>query len=212
MSIMETYGTPIKAALAILAFAGLCLLGKSWLEQREDRIRLDEELKATKQLIADREKRIEEINDTMQARDKELKETLKKVEELKARPATIREIVREIPQYIPLESPPTLTPDATAPEAPLGIWFNEPSAQGLRQFYLDCHAKTLKLQPCADNADDWKRKELTWAEKEKILEQQRDAAIRAVKGGTKWQRFKKSAKTFGVGVAIGVGFGVAASR
>jgi len=210
MSLWETHGTYIKAFFVGALFVAACLLAKAWLEQREDRIRLDAELRATRQLIVDREKRIDEINESMRVREKETAALVKKIEELKGSPATIREIVKEIPHYIPAAEP-TLTPsDPAKPEAPPQIVFDEKSAQGLRQFYLECQAKTLKLQSCTEDQEDWKRKELTWAEKEKLLEQQRDAALRTVKGGGLWTRFKRNAKWFGIGIAAGVG--IAASR
>jgi hypothetical protein len=204
MNIWQTHGTLIKGLTVGAVLILLWFAASAWLDQREDRIRLNEQLSGLTRLLADRERSIKEINESMRIRDRELKDSLKKVEELKARPATIREIVKEIPHYIPLDTPPILSPiDLTAPDAPPKIVFEEEAAQGLRQFYLDCHAKTLKLQSCEDNADDWKRKEVAWAEKEKILEQQRDAAIRAVKGGGFWRRFGRRAKDIGIGGLIG---------
>lgn len=212
MTFWETHGSYIKAFLVGLGLVLFFMAARAWLEQREDRIKLDAELRATKQLILDREKRLKELNERIEWRDKALVDAVKKIEELKARPATIREIVKEIPHYIPAVEPVIKPPDPAAPNAPPAMVFDEDSAQGLRAFYLECHEKTLKLESCQDDVGDWKRKEVTWEEKEKILEQQRDAAIRTVKGGSLWQRFKRNAKWLGIGVGVGAAAGYAASR
>lgn len=196
-----------KSIQAILLGVGLILAGlagRALLNEREDRVRLDAELKATGQLLQAKDQELSRLDRGMKERDQQTAEMVKKIEELKARPATIREIVREMPQYIPFEKPPELVPPIpSAPEAPPQIGLDESQVQDLRKFYLDCHRATLELQACQENAKDWKAKEITWQEKEQILVQQREAAIRAVKGGSFWTRFSRNGKWFLVGGAVG---------
>jgi DNA repair exonuclease SbcCD ATPase subunit len=161
---------------------------------------LEAELKATRQLLQAKDQENSRLDQGMKERDQQTAEMVNEIERLKARPATIREIVREIPQYIPFEKPPEVAPPNPAtPEAPPQIQLDESQTQDLRKFYLDCHRATLELQACQENAKDWKAKEVTWEEKEAILIQQREAAIRAVKGGTFWTRFKRNGGWYAAG-------------
>lgn len=198
----KPHGVDVKVLLAGLGVLALLLAAKSILEERDAKVRLDAELKATKQLLQAKDRDLQSINRTMEERDKKTASLVKEIELLRARPATIQEIAREIPHYVPLVTPPTFVPQT--PTAPPKIEFTEPQAQDLRLYYLDCQAKTLKLEACTENEADWKRKELTWQEKEAILKQQRDAAVAAVHGGTFWQRFKRNGKWVLVTAATGV--------
>lgn len=204
---MKQYYGAIQTALAAIV---VILSVRAYFQEREDLIRMQAELSATHQIIQLRDTQIKDLNSQIEARNKKTQVLVNEIEALKARPLPIKEIIREIPTYVPLDTPPTLTPPV-GPESAKMV-FDEKQSNELREFYLDCQAKTLQLKACTENEEDWRKKELTWAEKEKILIQQREAAIRAAKGGSFWTRFKRGAKTFGVGVAVGVGVGIAASR
>lgn len=185
-----------------LVLAGLAL--RSYWNERVDRIQLDAELKTTERLLQAKDQELSRLDQGMKERDQQTAEMVKKIDELKARPATIREIVREIPQYIPFEKPLELVPpNPAAPEAPPQIGLDESQAQDLRKFYLDCHRATLELRICQENAKDWQAKEVTWQEKEAILIRQREAAISAVKGGTFWTRLKRNGGWYAAGGLTG---------
>lgn len=204
-----------------LAGAGLVigvLALRSYWNERVDRIQLDAELKATQRLLQAKDEENVRLNQQnsrldqgMKDRDQQTAEMVKEIERLKARPATIREIVHEVPQYIPFEKPPELVPsNPAAPEAPAQIGLDESQSQDLRKFYLDCHRATLSLQACQEDATDWRaketvwqQKEITWQEKEAILVQQREAAVNAVKGGTFWTRFKRNGGWYAAGGLTG---------
>ena len=99
------------------------------------------------------------------------------------------DIVKRLPRYLPLPTPLVATrngdtsqpPTITIPPADLGPLFT---------FATDCQACKLKLQ-----ADEAQIAHLT---------QERDAAVKAAKGGGFWRRVGNTAKYVGIGVGIGV--------
>jgi hypothetical protein len=197
----------LPTVLKVLVAIALVLALRGYFQEREDRVRLDAELEASRQLLVKNQHELDAVTRGMAERERETRVMVKQIQELKARPASLREIVREIPQYIPFQQPPEIPPPSPdAPEAPPKLELDESQAQDLRKFYLDCRQATFELRACQENAEDWKRKETLWEERERILTEQRDAAVRAVKGGTFWTRLKRESK-YAVGAAGGAGVG-----
>lgn len=202
------------AALALVALLGW----SAWREARADRTGVEAELKIKNQLIA--ELRVERagIDKGMEARAREVDDLRKSVEELKRRPLPVREIVREIPTYIPLPGVPTVVEPksdgedaaATAPAEP-SLLFNPEQVKGLRAFYLDCHQTTAELRACVEDKSDLFRKQEKYQKEIRLLVEERDSAVKAMRGGGVWQRFKRNAKWFLIGGAVGAGT-VAATR
>jgi hypothetical protein len=200
------------AALSILAIAALTV--RSWLEGHDDRIAMKATLDAQQQLIAAADGR-------EQQRQQELKSTLAEIAELKRRAQTPQQIVRELPQYLPLPQPIQLVPAAPTPQK--GSEANSEQGSGLSQkpsvndkllaqfpaedlkplydFVQDCRACQAQLTAAQNDLADERAKSAA-------LARQRDAAIKAAKGGGFWTRVKRNAKW----LAIGVGIGYAASR
>ena len=93
--------------LAFSAGALLALSLFSWLESRADRARLAATLETQKQLIA-------AIASREQDRASELKSTLDEIAALKRDTQTPQQILRALPQYLPLPQPITFAPSAPA--------------------------------------------------------------------------------------------------
>jgi type II secretory pathway pseudopilin PulG len=210
-------------ALSILAIAALA--ARSWLEGHDDQIAMKATLDAQRQLIAAADQR-------EQRREQELKSSLAEIAELKRRAQTPQQIIRELPQYLPLPQPIQLVPAApssqkgseahseqgsglspnpslpdkhSTAEKPINdkllAQFPAEDLKPLYDFVQDCRACQAQLASAQSNLADERTKS-------EALARERDAAIKAAKGGGFWTRVKRNAKW----LAIGVGVGYAASR
>lgn len=192
---MLTLRSKIELAAGILALAGLAVIAGSYRSAKRDAAKLQETITTQNAAIADAGKR-------ETARDAALKVSLAQIEDLKkttakATPATI---IRTMPAVLPLPVPITIeapAPGATPEEiAELPATLPAADIAPLFQFAANCKECEEKLQAAtADRADD--------AIKIAGLTKERDAAVVAFKGGSKWTRIKKAAKWVAVGVGIG---------
>jgi hypothetical protein len=126
-----------------------------------------------------------------------------------------------MPTYLPLPGPPeviepgsrkgaeTAEPSTQNPEP--SLLFNPEQVKGLRAFYLECHQTTAELKACNEDKADFLTKQTNLQKELKLTIEQKDSAVKAMRGGGVWQRFKRNAKWFGLGLAVGGG-AVAASR
>jgi hypothetical protein len=199
---MLTLRHKLEIAGAVLALLIIGVVYRAWLADHEERIKLAATLEAQKQVMAEVDKR-----ETVRA--DALKQSLAELEDLKKRTQTPAQVVRALPNVIPLQQPITLNlPAAVAasdptkaglkPDAPVPQTATIPAADLKPLFDFaatckECQAKVLTLQQ--DKADD--------AVKIGALVKQRDAAVIVAKGGTKWQRIKKAAMYLGIGTAVG---------
>jgi type II secretory pathway pseudopilin PulG len=182
----------------------------SWRADRRDRAQLASELAATKKALADADAR-------QRDRDSQLAETLSGLATLKRTIVTPAQIVRDIPQEIPLPSPITLQsatpanfPAPLVPAAPNSNsqTINAPQAKQpqvliptedlkpLYDFALDCKACQAKLATAQNDLTDEKTKTVA-------LTRERDDALRIARGGTVWRRIARAAKWFAIGAAAG---------
>ncbi len=211
----------VGVALALGVAIGAALVVHSWLEARDARIRLQATIAAQQQLIAAAEQR-------EQQRAHELKNTLAQIAELKRSIVTPEQVVRELPQYLPLSQPIQIVP--ARPETPAAqpgdtqqrSGAPEKSVHGepvqgehvaqmpvedlkvLFDFVQDCRACKVQLAAAqADHADD--------QTKIAALTKERDAALKAARGGSFWSGLRRGAKWFLIGGVIGAA-AVAASR
>jgi hypothetical protein len=199
---MLTLRHKLEIAGAVLALLIIGVVYRAWLADHEERIKLAATLEAQKQVMAEVDKR-------EAVRADALKQSLAELEDLKKRTQTPAQVVRALPNVIPLPQPITLNlPAAVAasdptkaglkPDAPVPQTATIPAADLKPLFDFaatckECQAKVLTLQQ--DKADD--------AVKIGALVKQRDAAVIVAKGGTKWQRIKKAAMYLGIGAAVG---------
>jgi hypothetical protein len=235
-------------ALAIL-FAIVIFL--SWREDRRDRSQLAAQLAAAQQSL-------NEASARQHDRDAQLNQTLADLAAQKRTVVTPTQILRALPNDIPLPAPITLQADhassqstavkptdttaapagktagassATPPDSPIptegatlgspggntantpsggaspapanatttpsnGAFIPEADLKPLYDFALDCKACQARLTAAQNDLADEKTKTVT-------LTQERDAAVRAAKGGSPWRRFTRAAKWFFIGAAAG---------
>lgn len=191
----------LEIAGALVALVAIAIVGGSWLGAREEGIRLKATLDAQNDVIADAGKR-------EAAREAALKDSLIELEDLKKRTQTPQEVVRQLPQVLPLPQPitfnlPAALAQGDASRAPASILAGTQDAtipaadlKPLFDFAATCKECQAKLAVAVqDKADD----EI----KIKALGKERDAAITAAKSGSKWTRIKKAAKWFGWGALAG---------
>jgi len=193
--------TRVKAEIAggILALAALGIVGGSWLGAREAQIRLAATIEAQKTVMAAADKREAD-------RDAALQTATSEIEDLKKQVQTPAQVIRTLPQVLPLPQPITISiPQALAQGAPAAAAGLQPGQSAvipaadlkpLFDFAATCKECQQKLTVAEqDKADD--------AVKIKGLSTERDAAVEASKGGSKWTRIKRATKWFLIGAASG---------
>jgi hypothetical protein len=196
---MLTLRHKLEIAGAILALVIIGIVYRAWLADHEERIKLKATLDAQNQVLADAGKR-------EAAREVALKDSLAQLEDLKKRTQTPAQVIQALPQVLTLPQPITLTlPAALAQGDPklAGVQPGQTAtipAADLKPLFdfaatcKECQQKVLALQQ--DKADD--------AVKIGALVKERNEAVTAVKGGTKWQRIKRAGKWFAIGAGAGI--------
>lgn len=190
---MLTLRSKIEIGAALIALASIVVIARSYVDSKRDAAKLQATLTTQNAVIADAGKR-----ETV--RDAALKDSLAQIEDLKKNTTTPAEIIRQMPAVLPLPIPIAIqapAPGATPAEiADLPAIVPAADLPALFQFAANCKECDEKLQAAtADKADD--------AIKIGALTKERDDAVTAFKGGSKWTRIKKAAKWFAIGAAAG---------
>jgi hypothetical protein len=192
--------------LALTALFAAALLANSWLSAREDRVRLAATLEAQRAVIAAVEQREE-------ARAAELRTALDQISALKRRVQTPQQAAEQLPGTLPpLPEPIEIhvpEPDPSAPKdqapPPATATIPQSDLKPLFDYVQDCRACQLQLSATrADLADERTKSE--------AIARERDAAVKAAKGGSFWSRVKRGAKWFAIGAAVGAVTATAASH
>jgi hypothetical protein len=200
----------VAVAAVALVLAGAFAF-RSWLESRDDRTRMQATISAQQQLIAAADQREHQ-------RAADLQATLSEIAALKRQVQTPQQIVRELPQYLPLPQPIELAPPKSAAEGQGSALPGKPGAPSsstsdssagapvaqipaadlkpLFDFVQDCRACKVQLDAARGDLHDEQAKSAA-------LARERDAAVKAVKGDGFWTRVKRNAKWLAIGVAIG---------
>jgi len=212
-SLLGGLGNKVIGLVALAGIAFSVVAFRAWLEARDDRMRMQATLASQGTLIAAAEKR-------EQDRAQELADTLKQIADLKRTVQTPQQVIREIPQFLP----PLPQPVEAIPPKPSAA---EASGQGvpgtsgaaatsgkpgevaapdvrvpaadlkpLFDFVQDCRACQAKLSSAQQDLKDEQAKGAA-------LTTERDAAVKAGKGGSVWQRTVRAAKWLAVGFALG---------
>lgn len=209
------------AELLVLVLLAITIAA-SWQADRRDRAQLATQLAAAQQTIS-------EAAAHQKDRDAALTQTLAEIAQLKQSVVTPAQILNALPKTISLPAPIALqapgeqgtvgarfsaSPNearATNPAAPANLPTNPahksatvpadaviPAAdlRPLYDFALDCQACQAKLAAAQSDLADEKSKSAA-------LAQQRDAALRAAKGGSILRRMAHAAKWFALGAAAG---------
>jgi hypothetical protein len=178
----------IEIATLLVALTITALAAHAWLAARADQQRLQSTLAAQKQLL-------DAADSRERARAATLDATLAQIAALKRAAQTPTQIVRELPQYLPLPQPITLATPAPLPAAP-NAQLPVSDLKPLYDYVQDCRACQAQLATAKLNsADD--------ATKIAALTRERDAAVTAARGGSFWRRLRRNAVWFVVGAASG---------
>ena len=197
----------------------LCVAAvQAWRADRRDRAQLAAELAATKQLLTAADARQHD-------RDTQLAQTLAAFAAQKRAVVTPAQIIKNLPNTLPLPAPITLqgdrassvgatlgSPAASATAAATGEASLAPTngtspagpqavipAEDLKPLYdfaLDCKACQAKLAAAQGDLADERQKTAA-------LTKERDDAVRIAKGGSTWRRMGRAAKWFFIGAAAG---------
>lgn len=206
------------AAVAVAVALGAAAIGfRSWLDAREDRMQMAATIASQNSVIAAAEKR-------EQDRAQQLADTLKQIADLKNSVQTPQQVIRQMPQFLPplpqpleILAPASQAVSAAQPAQPPQKGTATGSAAGaaktgeaatpdvrvpsadlkpLFDFVQDCRACQAKLAAAQQDAQD----EHT---KNDALTKERDAAVKAAKGGGVWTRTVRIVKWVAVGFAVG---------
>jgi septal ring factor EnvC (AmiA/AmiB activator) len=194
------------AALLAAAAAGVFFF-RVWLEARDDRMQMQATIASQSTLISAAEHR-------EQDRAKQLQETLQQIADLKRNVQTPQQVIREIPQYLPplpkpMEAipppgqPGTQTPAQAGEVGQPDVRVPAADLKPLFDFVQDCRACQARLDAAHQDVQDEQRKN-------QALLKERDAAVKAARGGGFWTRAKRAAKWLAVGFAVGYGVRAAA--
>lgn len=186
---------------AILVVVIVALAFVSWLQQHDDRIQMKATLDVQSQVIAKLNESIKE-RDAKAVTDKA--ELDKKLTAAKTpdQQAALLSVLAGLKQPLTINVPPSVP--GSLPQAPSAT-LSALQLADLNQFAVSC-------KKCEVDRDTLTGDNKDLQDKVKATEVKLHAAEIAVKGGTKWQRFKRGAKTLGVGLAVGAALGFAAHR
>lgn len=199
----------MRSWLNLAAAALLCVLAiavfSAWRADRRERDRLQSELAVT-------QKNLQQLTAAQNTRDAQLHQALRKLAKQKNSVKTPAEALRALPAVLPLPSPIHELPLSTAPPSPLlpatappvkpsaakptPLLLPTEDLKPLYDYALDCQACQAKLAAAQANLADEKAKTAA-------LGKERDAALRAARGGSVWKRIGRAAKWFAIGAAAG---------
>lgn len=207
----------IRVAAAVIVVIALVAIYASWRAEIRSRAELAAELAAAKQALTAVEAR-------QQARDAKLADTLAAIAAEKRTVRSPTQIVRDLPNQIPLPVPIVIqnipNPNTTgsvvqgtgadrvsgmAPDDAAPVSNDASKVQGviagpdlkpLYDFALDCKTCQAKLTTAQSDLADEKGKAA-------ILIKERDNALRVARGGGIWQRIGRASKWILIGAAAG---------
>jgi hypothetical protein len=189
-----TLRTKFELAAGVLGLVAILLVADSLREARIEAAKLKATMSTQGAVVAAASKREE-------TRDSQLATTVGTLEKAKKAVQTPTQAISALPSVIPLPLPITLNavPPGLRPGDPRGLPSATIPAADLKPLYdygVACKEAIATVSVCqADRTDD--------AAKLTAVTKERDAAIEAAKGGSKWQRIKRSAKYLGIGVGLG---------
>jgi hypothetical protein len=171
-------------------FAATCLLAAIvvgvWRERVRDQARRDAVIESQKSDISDIERRLASVREQTQNQIAELERRRK---EVLVSPQRAPEVIRElVPMRTPIQSP-ALTTDSLpqpAPDAP-SVSLNKQQQVDLAQYALACKQCSVERDQFEQQVGD--EQEIVARQKIEI-----EAATKAAKGGSLWQRTKRVLK------------------
>ena len=194
---LATLKRRLPATLLTVTATGLLALGilaaRSWLAAHDAAVRLAATMEVQEQILA-------QANERQRQRNAALSTTLAGIAQAKRRVNTPAMAALEIPQLLPalpeplmLEIPP---PTPEQPEPPAQATVPQSDLKPLYDYLQDCRACEASLTVTRDDLADERTKLAA-------LTVERDAAIRAARGGGFWSRLRRNTKWFVIGAAAG---------
>lgn len=206
MSIFDALLRRIPAALSAAVFIGLLALAglgvRSWLASRDAEARLT----AT---VAAQQKLLDQTMARERQRNAALEKALANIARAKRTVRTPAQAAAKIPDLLPLLPQPVHIelpkPQPNLPAPPAVAQVPQPDLKPIYDYLQDCRACQLKLAAAQANLRD---------ERARVdaLTAERDAAIRASRGGGFWSRVRHAGKWFLIGGTIGAIAAAAAHR
>lgn len=191
------------AAVALLVIAAL---GGSWVGAREQAIRAEATVEAQQQVIAASAKQAKDLVEAEAERDKLTAVNVAMLQAAAAKQVTPAEIAKWIPQQLPTPQPITFTiPQATAANRTPNATASIPQADmpALRDQIEQCQVCGAKLTTAQADLSSRDERLVLAGEQLSAMSKERDAYMKAAKGGGFWSRVKRSAKWFAIGAGIG---------
>ena len=188
------------AGLAIVAVLGTSVF-VAWRAVRQEQARLQEKLKNAEQAL-------QEANARQESRSAELEQQLGKIQHEKNVVQKPAEVVKALPDVLPLPKPLALEEEADVPTSAQSggkeklagpapkVELPSEDLKPLYDFALGCKACQAELAAAQADLKDEKTKT-------EALSRERDQALRAARGGSVLARVARSAKWFVIGAAAG---------
>ena len=188
--------TWIRIAIAVMAVALGAVVFVEWRDARREQMELQAELMATKQALSDASTR-------QQARESDLDKVLAQIGQQKAAVKKPAEIVKALPEVLPLPKALELEDQAAPGSESAGGAADSPRVslpgedlKPLYDFALDCKACKAQLSAAQGDLKDEQLKT-------QALSRERDDALQVARGGTVLKRVLRAAKWFAIGAAAG---------
>jgi hypothetical protein len=186
------------AAFAALLALALVVISHEWHGALVDRAVLDATLKAEHASQADLAKQSALVV-------QDLKERMAALEVVKLQATTPAQIVREIPSFLPptLQAPVTAITAPAPAGAPPGT---PPAITGLQVPAVDMKPLFDQLVTCKECGEKLTGAQMqTSIDEDKIrsLTKERDAAVKAARGGSVWSKVKRGSEIFLFGAVAG---------
>jgi len=192
----------IKVAAVMIALVAGVSVHFAWRGARREQAQLKAELQATQKALTDADTR-------QQTRNAELAQLLARLDEKKATIQKPEQIVKALPEVLPLPMPilDAQAGGAGAPKVPGQAKPGQPAPNSqvllptadlkpLYDYAVDCQECRAQLAAAQANLKDEQTKT-------QGLSRERDSALKAARGGSTLRRIMRAAKWFVIGAAAG---------
>ena len=184
--------------IAIAAvLAGSVFVGKQWLDAHDAILKASATISAQSQVIAQQKQQAQMIAEQEKQRDAATQQQLSLMQTQVAQLKTTAQIVKWLPQQIATPQDvkievPAATKGNPAPAAIATI--PQPDLPVLRDYVESCKECALKLSTAQQDITSKDQQLKLAGEQLSAMQQERDTALKAMKGGSFWHRLTHNAK------------------
>lgn len=190
-----------ELAAAVLALA-LAFYGfRTWLAERDARIRAEAEVSAAQKSFDQASDELKKSEQAQAARDAQTQQTIAKLAAAAAEERTPQQITQWIPSQLQLPAPVKVTAPEKGSAAPAVFEVPQVDLSYLRNDIATCQQNEIALAGAQDAVKSCRAQQVILTGQITDLEKQRDALQTELKGGTFWRRVKHDVK-IGAGVAL----------